>query len=140
MRLQAAIPFSRTFVAPSLAMKIRKILRFPRRMLWALLLEGVETHKMMRTFVKAGRGKLLMSTNHKPTEEEMQQAVEQLKDLPRFLPFVIVIAAPVPGIIEGYTLLAISLEKFLGNRVSLLPSRVRQIFHKHRQEDDPMPF
>lgn len=111
-------------------MKFRQVIRFPRRLLWAMFLESVETKNMVRTFVKHGQGRLLLRTAQKPTEEEMQQAINQLKDIPKFLPFFIVIVVPLPGVTEGYMLLAVTLEKWLGSKVSLLPSQFRELFKK----------
>lgn len=111
-------------------MKFRQVIRFPRRLLWAMFLESVETKNMVRTFVRHGQGRLLLRTSKKPSEEEMRQAVEQLKDIPKFLPFFMVIVVPVPGVTEGYMLLAVTLEKWLGSKVSLLPSQFRELFKK----------
>jgi hypothetical protein len=111
--------------------KVRKIIRYPKMMLWAFFLESVETKQMVVTFVKQGKGKLLTSTtNHKPTEEELQKAMQQLKDIPRFLPFFVFVAVPVPGMTETYVILAVTLEKWLGKKISLLPSNFRNIFQK----------
>lgn len=123
------------FAPISLAMKLREIIRLPRRMIWALVMEGVETTRMMRTFARHGGRKLkLTPAHHHPTPEELQAAVEQLKDIPRFLPFFVVVVVPLPGVTEGYALAAMTLEKWLGNRISLLPSQFRHIFHKKKEE------
>ena len=63
-----------------------------------------------------------------PSPAEMQKAVQQLRDIPRFLPFFVFIVVPMPGVTEGYVLLAISLEKWMGKRISLLPSQFRKVF------------
>ena len=111
--------------------KVRKVIHYPRRILWAFVAEGIETRKMVLTFAKQGKGWLLMTeTADKPTEEELRQAVEQLKDIPRFLPFLVFIIVPVPGMTQGYVLLAITLEKYLGKKVSLLPTHIRNVFKK----------
>jgi hypothetical protein len=112
--------------------KYRKITRIPRRMVWAFVLESVETKQMLFTFAKKGRQRLLTGDPAKgPSEEEMQQALEQLKDIPRFLPFFVFIVMPAPGVTEGYVLLAMTLERWMGKKVSLLPSQFRQIFKKN---------
>lgn len=110
---------------------LRSLTHVPRKMLWALVMEGVETKEMVHVFLRHGKGRLLgkASTTH-PSPEEIRQAKEQLKDLPKFLPFFVIIVAPVPGIAEGYVLLAATLEKWLGNRVSLLPSQFKKVFRK----------
>jgi hypothetical protein len=99
-------------------------------MLWALVMESVETSRMVQVYARQGSGKLRIIPNHKkPTPEELHEASEQLKDIPRFLPFFVVVAMPVPGVTEGYTLVAITLEKWLGNRFRFLPSQFREIMH-----------
>lgn len=127
--------------------QFRRVIRFPRMMLWALFMEGVETKQMLHIYARHGAGKLLLvSKNKRPTVEELQQAKEQLKDIPRVLPFFVVIAVPAPGLTEGYALLAVTLEKWMGDRFSLLPSQFRTLFHgakelaehgPHPEEDDP---
>jgi hypothetical protein len=116
--------------------KLRRASKIPRLMLWAFMMEGIETKNMVRTFVKQGKGHLLLSKESEPpTEEEIRQAMEQLKDLPKFLPFFIFIAVPMPGVTESYVLLAVSLEKWLGQKVSLLPTHIRAIFQKKNTGD-----
>ena len=106
-------------------MKLRKIIRYQRQVLWAFLVEGKETRQMLRVFLREGRGRLLVSfKSRNPSPEELREAVEQLKDIPRFLPFFIVVVVPVPGVTESYTLLAITLEKWLGHKFRLLPSAI----------------
>ncbi len=117
--------------------QFRRLIRFPRKLMWALFLEGVETKEMLHIYVRHGAGKLLLISKHRlPTEEELQQAKDQLKDIPRFLPFFVIIIVPAPGVTEGYALLAVTLEKWLGERVSLLPSRLREVFNKKKNEED----
>ncbi len=107
-------------------MKFREMARLPRRMIWALVMEGVDTTRMVRVFARHGTGKLHLTPAHRhPTPAELQVAVEQLKDIPRFLPFFVVVVVPLPGVTEGYALAAITLERWLGHRFRLLPSRMR---------------
>lgn len=108
--------------------QFRRVIRFPRMMLWAFLMEGLETKHMVHVYARYGRGKLFFSKTNQPTPEELQRAKEQLKDIPRFLPFFIIVMVPAPGVTEGYALLAITLEKWLGKRISLLPSQFRKMF------------
>lgn len=111
-------------------------------MLWALVMESIETKRMLLTFVRQGRGRLLMSNkSRQPTDEEIREAIEQLKDLPRLLPFLVFVIAPIPGVTEGYTLVAITLEKWLGHKVTLLPSQFRKVFEKHgkHHKSEPKP-
>jgi hypothetical protein len=60
-----------------------------------------------------------------------------LKDIPRFLPFFIVVIVPAPGVTEGYALLAVTLEKWLGRRISLLPSQFRKAFANKQTPSPP---
>lgn len=107
----------------------RRIIRLPRMMMWALFMEGVETKEMVHIYARHGAGKLLLlSKSKQPTPEELQKAKEQLRDIPRFLPFFVVIVFPAPGVTEGYAFLAITLERWLGQRISLLPSQFRKVF------------
>jgi hypothetical protein len=117
-------------------MKLRKITHYPRLFLLAFYLEGAETTRMVRTFLREGRGRLIVSSRSKnPTAEEMQEAIEQLKDLPRFLPFFVIIIMPLPGVTEGYALVAVTLEKWLGHKVRVLPSQFRRIIQEEQQKD-----
>lgn len=116
-------------------MKVRHVVRFPKKMLWALMMEGVETRQMVRTFVRHGKRQLGVTAPHqKPTEEELRQAFDQLKDIPRFLPFFMIFIFPVPGFTEGYVLLAITLEKWTGSKISLLPSQFSKVFKEKDKE------
>ncbi|MCU0346311.1 MAG: hypothetical protein MUC59_05190 [Saprospiraceae bacterium] len=120
------------------SLRLRRAARVPRMMLWAFMMEGIETKNMMRTFIKQGKGQLLLSKQSEPpTEEEIREAMEQLKDLPKFLPFFVFIAVPVPGVTESYVLLAVSLEKWLGQKFSLLPSHFRAVFQKKPVDETP---
>ena len=112
----------------------RRAIRLPRRLLWALFMEGVETKEMIQTYAKHGRGKLLVRMAHDmPTEEEMRKAKEQLRDLPKFLPFFVLVVVPLPGVTEGYALVAITIENWLGSKVNLLPSQFRKVFEKEEE-------
>jgi hypothetical protein len=119
-------------------MKLREIIRLPRHLLWALVMEGKETTQMLKTFARHGSGKLRLTPAHRhPTPEELREAVEQLKDIPRFLPFFVILVVPVPGVTEGYAVVAVTLEKWLGQKIRLLPSRFRHIFHPEHKEEEP---
>ncbi len=94
----------------------------------AARLEAVETRDMARTFGKLLNGKLRLGrTDNLPSEQEIRDAFNQLKDIPRFLPFFSMVFLPVPGITEAYILLAFSLEKLSGGSISLLPSQIRKV-------------
>lgn len=117
-------------------MKFREMTRLPRRLLWAMVMEGVETTRMVKVFARHGRTKLRMIETHRsPTPEELKDAVEQLKDIPRFLPFFVVVIVPLPGITEGYAIVALTLERWLGHRMRLLPSQFKSVFHPKVQEE-----
>jgi hypothetical protein len=120
--------------------RFRRITRVPRLMLRAFVMEGMETRQMAQTFLRQGRGWWTGSTEVSPTEAEKQQAMEQLKDLPRFIPFFMLLSMPVPGVTESYVLLAVTLEKWSRSRVSLLPSNFRQVFQreKHAVRKSPL--
>lgn len=106
-------------------------------MLWAMVMEGVETTRMMKVFARKGTGKLRITPAHRnPTPEELREAVEQLKDIPRFLPFFVVVVVPVPGMAEGYALVALTLERWLGDRMKLLPSRFRGLLDTEEKESE----
>ncbi|MBL7810482.1 MAG: hypothetical protein JNN28_21840 [Saprospiraceae bacterium] len=118
-------------------MKFREVIKLPKRMLWALVMEGVETSRMVHVYARHGTGKLRIIPKHKkPTPEELKEASEQLKDLPRFLPFFVVVAVPVPGVTEGYALVAVTLEKWLGNKFRLLPSQFREIIESATEDTE----
>ena len=106
-------------------------------MLWALVMEGVETTRMLNVFARHGTGKLRLTSAHRnPTPEELRAAVEQLKDIPRFLPFFVIVVVPLPGVTEGYAVVAMTLEKWLGNKIRLLPSRFRQVLQHNKKEPE----
>lgn len=99
----------------------------------AARMEAVETRDMAVVFGRVlGRRLGLNGQQELPSEEEIRAAIEQLKDIPKFLPFFSFIFMPVPGITEMYILLAFSLEKLSGGTISLLPSQVRKAMRKHR--------
>jgi hypothetical protein len=117
-------------------MKLREVIRLPRRMLWAVVMEGMETTRMMQVFARHGTGKLRLTPSHRrPTPEEMKAALEQLKDIPRFLPFFVVVVVPLPGVTEGYALAAVTLERWLGDRFRLLPNRMRDAIQPEGEEE-----
>ena len=104
---------------------------------WAMAMEGVDTTRMLRVFGRHGTGKLRLTPAHRnPTPEELDEAFEQLKDIPRFLPFFVVVLVPVPGITEGYALVAMTLEKWLGTKFKFLPSRMRKVMDSEKKSDD----
>ena len=109
-------------------MKFQKMTQLPRQLLWAIVMEGVGTTRMIHTYARHGSGKLKLTPAHlHPTPEELLEAGEQLKDIPRSLLFLVVFLIPVPGFVGGYTIVAISMEKRFGGKVKLLPTRFRHL-------------
>lgn len=116
-------------------MNIREVIRLPKRMFWGLVMEGVETRQMLKVFARHGSGKFRFTrTRTQPTPEELGAAVEQLKDIPRFLPFFVIVVVPLPGVAEGYALVAMTLERWLGQRIRLLPTQFSQILRRDNDE------
>ncbi len=114
-----------------------RLLKVPQKLLWAFVTEGVETKDMMVTFVKHGKRVVIKNAGEEgPSEEELQKALEQLKDIPRMLPFFIVTVVPAPGITEGYVVLALTIEKWLGKKISLLPSGFRNLFSGKEEKNE----
>lgn len=106
-------------------------------MLWGLVMEGVETTRMLHVFARHSSGKLRLTPAHRhPTPKELEEALAQLKDIPRFLPFFVVVIVPLPGVTEGYALAAMTLERWLGDRFRLLPSRMRDAMHPEEKKPD----
>ena len=98
---------------------------------YATKMEYVETVDMARIFGKALKYHLQMGEEPQmPSEVEIRAAFDQLKDIPKFLPFFSVMFLPVPGITELYILMAYSVERFTGNSVRLLPSQFSEVVKK----------
>ena len=112
-----------------LNMKMRELTRLPRQLLWAIVMEGVGTGRMLHTYVRHGSGKLKLTPAHlHPTPEELKVAGEQLKDVPRSLVFIVVFLSPIPGFVGGYAIAAVAAERLMGGRIKLLPTRFRHFF------------
>lgn len=89
----------------------------------ATWMEYEETVDMANTFGLLLQRQLRLGKDPRiPSEEEIAYAFEQLKDIPKFLPFFTMIFVPVPGITELYILTAYSIERLSGNSIRLLPS------------------
>ncbi len=102
----------------------------------AARMEAVETRDMAIVFGKILRRRLGINGQQElPSEEEIKAAIDQLKDIPKFLPFFSFVFMPVPGITEMYILLAFSLERLSRGSISLLPSQVRKAMRRHREEE-----
>ena len=102
----------------------------------AARMEAVETRDMAVVFGKILRRRLGINGKQElPSEEEIKAAIEQLKDIPKFLPFFSFIFMHVPGITEMYILLAFSIERLSGGNISLLPSQVRRAMRRPRDKE-----
>ena len=102
----------------------------------AARMEAVETRDMAVVFGKILSKRLGINGQQElPSEEEIKAAIEQLKDIPKFLPFFSFIFMPVPGITEMYILLAFSLERLSGGSISLPPSQLRKALRKPGEEE-----
>ncbi len=110
--------------------QFKQLIRLPRLMLWALVMEGIETRRMIDVYARWGAAQVFPIAQRQPTAKELAQARKQLGDLPRFLPLFVVIIVPAPGITEGYALLVLSLQRWLGVSIRLLPSQLHRIFQK----------
>ncbi len=109
-------------------MKLQEITRLPRQFLWAIVMEGVGTTRMLHVYARHGTGKLKLTPAHRhPTSEELVVAHEQLKDIPRSLVFLVVFLIPVPGFVGGYAIMAIAAERWMGHKIKLLPTRFRHL-------------
>lgn len=94
----------------------------------AASLEYKETMEMAATFGLLLQHQLRIGKHRRvPSEEEIAFALDQLKDIPRFLPFFSIMFVPVPGITEAYILLACAIERMTGNSIQLLPSQFSRI-------------
>lgn len=101
----------------------------------AAKMEAVETREMAVTLSRLLRRKFRPNGDTPlPSEQEIKAAMEQLKDLPRFLPFFSLIFMPVPGITELYIVTALSLERFSKGKISLLPSQLRRLTKDEEEE------
>jgi hypothetical protein len=126
--MRSGARFKHSFILKLKDLKLREVTKLPRQMIWAMVMEGVETSRMVNIFLRHGRGKLRLVPSHRnPTPGQLKEAVEQLKDIPRFLPFFVVVVVPVPGITEGYAVVALTLERWLGDRMKILPSQFRHV-------------
>jgi len=102
---------------------------------YAAKMEAVETRDMANTFGRLLAAKLKINKKGElPTEQEIREAISQLKDIPRFLPFFTVVFLPVPGITEAYIFLAVTLEKLSKGTISLLPSQISKVVRGKKKQ------
>lgn len=92
--------------------------------------EGKETAEMLKVFNYQIRKKLNLDTRRDaPTPEEIEGALEQLKDIPKLAPYaVILLTSPIPFSSTMYTGAAIYLKKATGGYLNLLPQSFNDVF------------
>jgi hypothetical protein len=104
---------------------------------YAAKLEAVETKDMAITFGRVLAAKLHLNKNGElPDDQEIKEAISQLKDIPKFLPFFSMMFLPVPGITEAYIFLAFGLEKLSGGSISLLPTQIGKVVRGERKKKE----
>ncbi len=109
-----------------------KIYESTKKLLIAGKDEGLQTKDMALTLGKWFGGKLGLARKEQlPDEKEIKEAMEQLKDIPRFAPFVGVAFLPIPGITEGYIFLALAVEKLAKGKVRILPTEISKMVQDH---------
>lgn len=90
----------------------------------AFYLEGKDFRDMSNTFSILLMEKLNIKHRYDiPTEEEVQEAIKQLKDVPKIMPFVALLIVPIPGAMMSYTLLSFLLHKASNGQVNILPDK-----------------
>jgi len=95
--------------------------------------EGLETAEMASVFNRHLRKKLnLKNRKDNPTKEELDEALKQLKDIPKLLPYAaIMLAAPIPGSSTMYTVFAYFLKKKSSGKINLLPDSFDKVLDKN---------
>lgn len=107
---------------------------------YAAKLEAVETKDMAVTFGRLLAAKLHLNKNGEiPNEQEIKDAINQLKDIPKFIPFFSMVFLPVPGITEAYIFLAFTLERLSGGSISLLPSQISKVVKGEKKRKKRKP-
>ena len=100
--------------------------------------EGLETAEMASVFNRLLRKKLnLKNRKDTPTKEELDEALRQLKDIPKLLPFAaIMLAAPIPGSSTMYTVFGYFLNKKTGGKINILPDSFYDVLNKKEEDRD----
>lgn len=93
--------------------------------------EGNETKNMMLVFNRHLRKKLnLKNRKDTPSPEELKEALTQLKDIPKLLPFAaVMLAAPIPGTTALYTVFAYYLNKKTDGKINILPDSFEDVLN-----------
>ena len=90
----------------------------------AFRLEGQDSKEMMRTFSILLMEKLDIEHRQEiPTAEEVQEAIRQLKDVPKMMPFCALLLMPIPGVLTSYTFIAFLLYRLSGGQINMLPDK-----------------
>jgi len=99
--------------------------------------EGRETSDMMKVFNYQLRKKLNLDTRRDaPTEQELTDALNQLKEIPKLAPYaIILLAAPIPFSSTMYTALAVYLNRISRGYINLLPSSFNNVFNTIPDKD-----
>ena len=90
----------------------------------ALMEEGDENRKMVQTFSIMLQEKLNM--NHRqtiPTNEEVKDAILQLKSVPKLLPICTLMLTPIPFGVSGYIAISYVIWKASGEKINILPNK-----------------
>ena len=111
--------------------KSRKAKDVSKNVFNAFKSEGIETAEMASVFNRHLRQKLnLKNRKDNPTKEELDEALKQLKDIPKLLPYAaVLLAAPIPGSSAMYTVFAYFLKKKSKGKINLLPDSFDDIFN-----------
>lgn len=93
--------------------------------------EGLETKDMISVFNRQLRKKLnLKSRSDNPSPEELRDALNQLKDIPKLLPYAaIMLTAPIPGSSTLYTVFAYYLNKKTDGKINILPDSFEDVLN-----------
>lgn len=90
----------------------------------AFVLESKDIKDMSHTFSILLMEKLNIKHRHDiPTPEEVKEAIKQLKDVPKIMPFCALLLMPIPFGLTSYTLIAFILHKISGGQVNILPDK-----------------
>ncbi len=92
--------------------------------------EGKETAEMLKIFNYQLRRKLNLDTRRDaPSPEEIEGALQQLRDIPKLAPYaVILLTSPIPFSSTMYTGAAIYLKKATRGYLNLLPNSFNDVF------------
>ena len=100
--------------------------------------EGLETAEMASVFNRLLRKKLnLKNRKDTPTKEELDEALKQLKDVPKLLPFAaVMLAAPIPGSSTMYIIFGYFLNKKTKGKINILPDSFYNVLNKKEENQD----